>query len=276
MLKKVNSLGNPVARIKAKTMKANGALVSNNSHYDTDRQPPKVLLCVGARVCLTGVNLNPLIGLYHGSMGIVRDIVYDDPKSPNTDDLPSYVLVEFVQYCGENFIPGLPRYVPVPAQTVMCNNKCCFRTYIPLTLAYGKTAHTFQGQNVGPVPPGRPLNSIEQIVVEPGTRQFEGIHCGLFYTCLGRGTSLGILEDKLSSAVYFDGKNFCRSRFENLTMSSKNCLYKKARLRKVWVHYLKEHELRRNRWTQEEIQSLFNWAQTTIITDLLGLVDRWV
>ena len=184
-LQNVNVPGNPVARIKAQTRTLKGVTVSNNSHYDLDRQPSQVLLCRGARVALTGINLNPLIGLYHGSMGVVRDIVYDESKSPHTGDFPVYVLVEFFQYCGVPFIPEFPLYVPITTQKIQCNKKCCYRTYLPLTLAYGKTAHTFQGQNVGPVPAGRPKNAIPEIICDPGTRRFEGFHCGLFYTCFG-------------------------------------------------------------------------------------------
>ena len=49
------------------------------------------------------------------------------------------------------------RYVPIVPHDVRCQHGCCVRTYVPLALAYGKTAHTFQGQTVGPVPEGRPV-----------------------------------------------------------------------------------------------------------------------
>ena len=44
---------------------------------------------------------------------------------------------------------------------------------MPQSLAYGKTGHTFQGQTVGPVPPGRAENAINRIIVEPGIRQLK-------------------------------------------------------------------------------------------------------
>ena len=40
-------------------------------------------------------------------------------------------------------------------------------TFLPLTLAYGKTTHTFQGRSAGPEHP------VEVIIVQPGTRQLE-------------------------------------------------------------------------------------------------------
>jgi hypothetical protein len=47
-LKLANSSTTPVARIKSKTVKPGGRPVSNQSHFDLDRQPGRVLLCKGA------------------------------------------------------------------------------------------------------------------------------------------------------------------------------------------------------------------------------------
>ena len=180
-LKMANSNTNPVARIKSKTVKPSGRQVSNQTHFDLDRQPTRVLICKGARVTLNGYNPDPKNGLFHGSLGIVKDIVYESDKSPNIGDFPTYVLVDFYQYCGKELISGMPTCIPIVPHEVRCNFNCCIRTYMPLALAYGKTAHTFQGQSVGPVPPGRPVNAIQKIIVDPGKREFEGNNVGLFY-----------------------------------------------------------------------------------------------
>jgi hypothetical protein len=65
------------------------------------------------------------------------------------------------------------------------------REHIPLALAYGKTLHTLQGQNVGPAGPECPENAIQKIIVDPGTRKFEGVNVGLFYQLLSRATTIG-------------------------------------------------------------------------------------
>ena len=273
MLHLLNNSENPVAMIKSLTTKK-GQIVSNNKHFDQDRTPSKVLLCRNARVSLNGINPNPKIGLYHGSLGIVRDIVYESGTSPQTGHFPAYVLVEFHQYCGEAVVKDMPRCIPITPQQKRCNKGCCIRTYLPLTLAYGKTAHTFQGQNVGPLPPNRPQNAIQKIIIDPGTRSFEGKNCGLLYTCAGRGTTMGEEDDKLSSAIYFDGPHFCRSRFENLTMGANKALYKKARLRKEWVAFLNKNTTSCHRWTDEKMIELFNWANNTTIPNLKMIVDR--
>jgi PIF1-like helicase len=265
-LKKINYSGNPVARIKSRTVSNSGKVVVNNSHYDSDRQPNKVLICIGARVSLNGYNPDPKNGLFHGSLGIVRDIVYDIGKTPQANDLPSYVLVEFHQYCGPEMIPGMPRLIPVTAQSMRCNKGCCERTYMPLALAYGKTAHTFQGQNVGPVSPGRPENPIKRIIVDPGKRQFEGQNVGLFYQLLSRATTIGDPNDKLSSAIYFDGNNFTVDRFKDLTIGSNGVMYKKAKLRKDWVQYLRNNEVRKGRISEDEMNDLFQWIKGNSFT----------
>jgi hypothetical protein len=265
-LKMANLKENPVARIKSVTMRKAGRRVSGKSCFDEDRQPNKVLLCKDARVTMNGYNPDPKNGLFHGSLGVVRDIVYDEGKKPNFDDFPAYVLVEFYQYCGQDMIPNKPRLIPVVAHTVRCNEPCnCTRTYMPLALAYGKTAHTFQGMNVGPVPPGRPENPIKKIIVDPGKRAFEGQNVGLFYQLLSRATTIGVRGDKLSSAIYFDGQNFSRKRFENLAMKNGKELYKKAALRRDWVSYLRENEVKKGQWTAEQMEDLFTWAETTRI-----------
>ena len=265
-MKQAHSKENPVARIKSRTQKPAGRQVSGDTHFDVDRYPNKVLICRGARVSLNGYNPAPNYGLYHGSLGIVRDIVYDEGQSPNTGDLPAYVLVEFPQYCGKELIPNMPKCIPEVPHTIRCNYNCCSRTYIPLALAYGKTAHTFQGQTVGPVPPGRPENTIQKIIVDPGTRRFEGQNVGLFYQLLSRATTIGIPEDKLSSAIYFDGSNFNRQRFENLTMKNEQEMYRMAVLWKQWVEYLQKHIIPKRFWCEEEINDLFSWAKSTIIS----------
>ena len=90
----------------------------------------------------------------------------------------------------------------------------CSRKYIPLTLAFGKTVHTFQGQSVGPVKEGQPPNAIQYIIVDPGERGFEGMNPGLFYTILSRITTL--------RAIYFTGKNMNTNRIMFLALDAKN------------------------------------------------------
>ena len=104
-----------------------------------------------SQVQITGTNLCPKWGLYHGVRGKVLDIVYDPEHSP-PDNLPLYVLLDIPQYCGPPFIEAFPTVVPIAPVKVPCKTQfCCYRTHIPLRLAFAQTIHTFQGQNAGPV-----------------------------------------------------------------------------------------------------------------------------
>src|SRR5688500_7783984 len=143
-LKEINTQDNPVARIKAQTKKLNnGSRTRNKPHYENERTPAMVNIARNCQVQLTGTNLCPKWGLYHGASGTVLDIVYLPTHSP-PDSLPLYVLVDFPQYCGPPFIKAAPTIVPIAPIKVQCKFNCCCRTYMPLRLAFAQTIHTFQ------------------------------------------------------------------------------------------------------------------------------------
>ncbi len=94
-LKEINTPDNPVAVIRAVTKRINDNAPSRNiGHYDNKRTPPLVNLAQNSLVQLTGTNLCPKWGLYHGARGKVLDIVYHLSHSP-PEDLPLYVLLDF-------------------------------------------------------------------------------------------------------------------------------------------------------------------------------------
>ena len=56
------------------------------------------LLCVGAPVAISGINVVPEVGLYISPGGIIIDIVYDIIFGPNNKHdyhLPQYVVIDF-------------------------------------------------------------------------------------------------------------------------------------------------------------------------------------
>ena len=115
-----------------------------------------------------------------------------------------------------------------------CEKHCCERSFLPLTLAYGKTAHTFQGQSAGP---GHP---VETIVVQPGTRQFEGTCPGLFYVMLSRATTIGTLPERKDSAIFFHTNEMTHDRITNIYKNkTKNTEFRKIQDRNRWIEHLK-------------------------------------
>lgn len=260
-LKEVNNLDNPVAKIKAVTVRQkDGAKARNVGHYDNERLPCSINLARNCQVQLTGKNLCPKWGLYHGARGKVLDIVYHPDHSP-PDDLPLYVLVDLPQYCGPPFIKAAPTVVPIAPVKLPCkHNFCCCRTYIPLRLAFAQTIHTFQGQNAGPVESGQTPNAVQKIVCDPGTRKFESNSVGLFYTLLSRVTTFGNPHDKFSSAIYFTGPNMTTDRVINITQNKKGFMYAMAAKRKLYVEYLHQHEHNSNLNTNDKTEIL-KWTR---------------
>ena len=143
-LTQLQSDNNPVARIKSKTTNRLDRVVSNNAHYDNDSTPSILYICIGAKVAITGNNICPEWGLYNGAQGTVVDIVFHQHQTPNNNDLPAYVLVDFSVYFGPVFDQNHTNIVPIVPFTVWCNrSQCCQRTFLPLKLAFAKTSHTF-------------------------------------------------------------------------------------------------------------------------------------
>ena len=101
---------------------------------------------------------------------------------------------------------------------------------MPLSLAFGKTIHSFQGASVGKTAPGRPDNAFERIVRDPETRQFESINPGLFYTLLSRATIFGEEKKPETSAIFFKGTNMNIERVKDITKCKNGKLYKKSKI----------------------------------------------
>ena len=255
-----------MAIIKAITQR-NGRKVSLNSHYDQDRTPNVTMLTIGSHISLAGWNPAPEWGLYHGSMGVVVDIVFKNNESPNENHLPMYVMCEFPHYTGPIFDPCNPKHVPIAPIKAMCKLKCgCFREYVPLTVAFGKTIHTFQGMNVGPVNEGQEPNAIQHIIVDPGTRTFEGNSPGILYTLTSRATTMGNDNDKFSSAIYFSGPNMNEHRVQHITMSAKNQEYEKVKLRRLWTEHLNKNEFK-NTMNEIDMEQMLLWGSTARFLD---------
>jgi hypothetical protein len=58
-------------------------------------------------------------------------------------------------------------WVPIPPLKLPCENHFCQIKYLPLSLAWAKTGHTFQGQSAGQG------CTIPCIIVQPGNKQWK-------------------------------------------------------------------------------------------------------
>ena len=119
----------------------------------------------------------------------------------------------------------------------------CYRTFITLKLAFGKTIDTYQGQSAGPVDNAKPPNAVQRIIFDPGKRSFEGQNVGLFYTIFSHATTLGD-DSFMNSAIYFLGNNMDKARITDITMGSNNKPYANVINRTQWVQYLSQKSSR--------------------------------
>jgi len=125
------------------------------SHYDNSYAiPTTTLLCRDAIVSLQHRNFLPKWGLYNGSMGVVRDIIYKKGQSPNSGHLPKYTVVEFHAYTGPEWSQENPTTIPIPNVKSSCRFNCCWRIHPPLKLDFAKTIHSTQGVTAGPAKEG--------------------------------------------------------------------------------------------------------------------------
>jgi ATP-dependent exoDNAse (exonuclease V) alpha subunit len=110
---------------------------------EADGLDPLLCICLGARVMLTD-NIWVENGLVNGSMGTVRDIVWNEGQDP-TKDMLTAIMVEVDDYAGPKF-PGT-NYIPIFPVTRRFEYKKrdCSRTKFPLRPAYAITVHKAQG-----------------------------------------------------------------------------------------------------------------------------------
>ena len=204
-------------------------------------------------------------------MGIVKDIVFREGESPNTNHLPEYVLVDFPHYTGPIFLRDKPTYVPITPIKIHCQKRqmCCSKEFIPLQSCYAKTVHTFQGSNVGPTRPGEPDNPIQRIICDPGVARFEGNNPGLLYTIVTRATTMGN-GNKMKSALYFDGENMKPDRVIGLFRTRKGGEYKKVQYRRKAVEYLKRH-VHNSGMSPTQKEDLLSWIAQTITSQRYGI-----
>ena len=138
----LTSLNMPVAQINARHSNKASARFSSD---DMGGLEPKVFLSIGARVMLTR-NLWNDQGLCNGSMGVVKDIVYQEGDSP--PNLPIAVIVQFDSfYTGPSICEDQPRCVPI-IPLINCSDlhgSSHERQQLPLRLSWAITIHKSQG-----------------------------------------------------------------------------------------------------------------------------------
>ena len=168
------------------------------------------------------------------------------------------------------------KHVPIPPVTIPCEFHCCERTFFPLDIAFARTIHRFQGLSAGPVDPGKIPNAYQSIICDPDVKVAEGKATGLLYTALSRATTLGD-DDGLNSAIYFEGADVNRDRFQNLTLTcTKQEELKNVTKRRRWVDHLKANTQTYDGVQPDDFDEVLDWTKTTYsYDDLYGRLQKY-
>ena len=139
------------------------------------------------------------------------------------------------------------------------------RSCIPLTAAYARTIHKFQGLSAGPVDFGKIPNPYECIICDPDKNSAEGRALGLLYTAISRATTLGD-DDGLNSAIYFIGKDYNENRIRMLgkKKDSSDDFINVVR-RSAWVQHI-HNNTKQNILSPDKINQIFDFISSTTIS----------
>lgn len=154
--------------------------------------------------------------------------------------------------------------VPIPTCKMFCENHCCQREYLPLIMAWASSLHKQQGSTVGPMPPDKPPNPCECLVMNLGTLQFEKTCPGLAYVAVSRANTMGRGDIK-KSAIYFVGNDFTNERLTNMTMlkdGSRKTL--KVKRRTNWIKHL-HRDVHGDNLRQEWRDYIIRWSTTYVV-----------
>ncbi|KAL7296799.1 hypothetical protein TKK_0010199 [Trichogramma kaykai] len=158
----LSELGTPVLCINAQI---NGDVHKVNDDYCG--LAPSLYLAIGCRVMLTqNIWING--GLFNGSIGTVRAILYEENVSP--PNLPSYVIIQFPLYHGPFIHDNLFSIKPVTRWYEKRGIICTIKQF-PLKLAYACTIHKAQGM------------TLPTAIIDIGEREFSA---GITYVALSR------------------------------------------------------------------------------------------
>ena len=124
-------------------------------------------------------NLATQCGLVNGSVGFVKEIVYENEHDPRKFSLPIAVIVEFESYTGAPFFHGDSRrkWVPLRPQKQDINrSEETYRRQFSICLAYAITGHKSQGMTIR-----------GKVLIEIGDKEATS---GLLYVMTSRNTDI--------------------------------------------------------------------------------------
>jgi hypothetical protein len=99
-VKKLKLIDNPIVLIKAEHDSFSSVGKSTES---ARKLSPNSNSCIDTKIMLLR-NINISVGLVNGSIGTVKEVIYDD--NVNAPNLPQYLIVQLNDYTGPPFFTG--------------------------------------------------------------------------------------------------------------------------------------------------------------------------
>ena len=227
---------NPICNILAKTLQTetNTLGTTRRSHFlPEDQQQKHSSLCRNSINALDR-NIFAEHGLYNGAPVIPLEPRFKHGENPNLGHVPAYILSYCPTYTGPPWLQDHPKWVPIPMVRKLCRYRCCQIRQAPLQLAFARTGHKFQGQQVGP------NHSIQAMIADPGTHKYESMSPGYTYMLCSRVSTLG--EDANNSALYFYGNNVNENRFTNLISTKTGEKFVTVQRRDNWIKFINQQK----------------------------------
>lgn len=175
--------GLPVAFIPSANSSKNIAKLSFSKAQCLEKV---LVLSVGTRVMLRS-NLWTEVGLVNGSLGTVKEIIYESDTRP--PQMPIALLVSFDNYSGPHYQENAVPIIPV-IRHWKSEKGSHWRKQFPLTVAYAVTIHKAQGL------------TLDKAVINIGEQEKS---LGSSYVAMSRVRSLdGLIIDQIISKERFD------------------------------------------------------------------------
>lgn len=157
--------------------------------------------------------------------------------------------------------------LPIPCVEARCKLNCCSRRFVPLTLAFARSIHKFQGLSAGPTDEGQIPNIFKYLIVDPGNKLREANCPGLLYTAVSRATTLGNEHGK-DSAMYFLEGTVNREKFTKITSKVDGTPYVRVKERSGWLDTMSVGRAIRTAKAMSlvEEQEVLDWASNTSVS----------
>jgi hypothetical protein len=181
---------------------------------------------------------------------------------------------------SHNIVPTALKHVPIPMRKIGCRThvqkSCCTVQYCPLVPAWATTIHKFQGFEAGKEQTDR----VKQLVIDPGSIDWEQKCPGALYVALSRAKTMGSMTSAnphpKDSAIYWTSDGMSERRItdgalrwdQNRKGHKIDC--KLIEKRSNWVKFLekKARQTLKEQYTERKLADIRNTTYQQAVSGL--------